>query len=253
MNKQQWLSKCLSWKEKWPVFQEQGKKLEDDKNGINLYKFYQILNNNLKKDSVVCWDAGSSLYCSNQALRLNGEQRSIGSLAQAEMGCCISLSAGVSFAKNKGEVICCIGDGSFNTNPQALAIIKQHNLPVKIFVLNNQGYLSIKNSQDKFYEGRRIGTDSKDGIFFPKIEDIAKSYEIDYCLCSNIKELQFAFNYSLYQNFPVITEIICQEIQDINPSIVGKKKEDGKIEQCDFSDMYPHLNPEELKKEMINE
>ncbi len=248
MNQEKWIDKCRRLKEKWPVFQEQGDKLNDDLQGINLYKFYEVLNNNLKEDSVVCWDAGSSLYCSNQALRLNGKQRSIGSLAQAEMGAALGIAAGVSFAKDKGEVICVIGDGSFNTNPQALAVIRQHNLPVKIFVLNNGGYLSIKNSQDKFYEGRRIGTSKEDGLFFPEIGKIAKSYEIEHWKISKISEISDWINAILKVEKPVICEVMCQELQEISPGITASKNADGKLEQCDFSNMAPFIV--DIEKEM---
>lgn len=252
MNKSEWIQKCQSWKEKWPVPQEQGDKLDDDSKGINLYKFYEILNQNLKEDSVVCWDAGSSLYCSNQSLRLNGKgQRSIGSLAQAEMGAAISMACGVSFSKDKKEVIVVTGDGSLNTQIHSLAIVKKFNLPIKIFILNNKGFLSIKNSQDKFYEGRRIGTDINDGYFFPQISNIAWAYEIGHLKIKKIIDLDKFIKYSLTLNEPVIVEVICQELQEISPGITAKKTEDGKLEQCDFSNMAPFLSEEEYNKEMI--
>ena len=252
MNKKDWLNKCLEWKSKWPVPQEQGDKLNDDSNGINLYKFYEVLNQNLKEDSIVTWDAGSSLYVSNQALRLNGKnQRSIGSLAQAEMGAGIAMSCGVSFAKNKGEVICCIGDGSLNTQVHSLAIARKLNLPIKIFVLNNRGYLSIKNSQDKFYEGRRIGTDSNDGLFFPEIEKLASAYDFFYYRVDKIIDLDYIIKKALKFNFPSIIEVICQEIQEISPGITATKNADGKLEQCDFSNMSPFI--EGIENEMIKD
>jgi acetolactate synthase-1/2/3 large subunit len=250
MNKQPWLSKCLEWKTKWPVPQEQGDKLNDDSNGINLYKFIEVLNQNLKEDSVITWDAGSSLYVTNQALRLNGKnQRSIGSLAQAEMGAALGISAGVSFAKNKGEVICIIGDGSFNTNPQALAIIRKHNLPVKIFVLNNDGYLSIKNSQDKFYEGRRIGTDKNDGLFFPEIKKIADAYDIPHTKVTNIYGMETLLPMIFKKEDYLICEVICQESQEISPGITASKNADGKLKQCGFENMAPFIK--DIEKEMI--
>ena len=252
MNKQIWLSKCLSWKEKWPVFQEQGSKLNDDSAGINIYKLLDILNQNLKKDSVITSDAGSAFYTTNQAFRLDGEnQRLICSLAQAEMGAALAISAGVSFAKNKGEVICIIGDGSFNTNPQALAIIKKHKLPVKIFILNNGGYLSIKNSQDKFYEGRRIGTDNKDGMFFPEANKISQAYEIKFYAINLIENCDKIVKDVLDENEPVICEVICQEIQEISPGITASKNVDGKLEQCGFENMAPFI--EGIEKEMIKD
>ena len=254
MDKQHWISKIKEWKEKWPVFQEQGDKLNDDLNGINLYKFYEILGQNLKEDSVVVWDAGSVLYCSNQSLRLNGQnQRSIGSLAQAEMGAAIGIACGVCFARNKKEVLVTTGDGSLNTQIHSLAIVKKHNLPLKIFILQNFGFLSIKNSQDKFYEGRRIGTSEKDGYFFPKIVNIAKTYEIGYLKVNKISNLDYVIKQAMNLNEPVIVEIICQEIQEISPGITAKKTPEGKYEQCDFSNVVPFLSQEQYNKEMIKE
>lgn len=237
-----WLDKCAEWKRMWPVYSEQGNKLNDDSNGINLYKFYEILNQNLKEDSVVTWDAGSAAYCSNQCLRLNGgSQRSIGSMAQGEMFACLGISAGVSFAKDKGEVICCCGDGSLQGQIQALALIKRHNLPIKIFVFNNNGFLSIKNSQDKFYEGRRLGTGPDDDYFFPKTEDIAKTYKIEYIKTSLICNLDWNIKETLKWSGPIICEIICQEKQEILPTVTAIKTTNGKLEQCDFSNLAPFL------------
>ncbi len=254
MTKIDWIKKCQHWKEIWPVFNEQKEKLEDDTAGINLYKFYQVLNQNLRDDSVVCWDSGSSLYCSNQSLRFNGKnQRSIGSLAQAEMGCGISLAAGVCLARNKKEVFCTIGDGSFNTNPQALAILKYHKLPIKIFILQNFGYLSIANSQKRFYNSRFIGTCSNDGIFFPKIEKIAAAYEIGYLKCDSIHNLDRVIKQAMEINEPVITEIICPKSQEISPGITAFKNKEGQMEQYDFSRMEPMMNELEYQEEMIKD
>lgn len=254
MTKLEWIKKCEYWKNLWLVSKEQGNKLDDDSNGLNIYRFMDSLNENLKDDSCVVSDAGSSLYSCGQNLKLSKNQRWICSWAQAEMGAAISMGCGVSFAKNKGEVIVVTGDGSLNTQIHSLAIARKHNLPLKIFILQNFGYLSIKNSQDKFYEGRRIGTDSNDGIFFPNIRTLATAYKINSLTIEKINILESALKtYIMKSNEPIIIEVICQELQDINPAIVGKKKEDGKIEQCDFSDMFPHLSKEELEKQMIKD
>lgn len=251
MNKQDWIKKTQDWKNKWSVFLPE---YNDDSKGINIYKFYEILNQNLKEDSVICWDAGSSLYCSNQALRLNGKgQRSLGSLAQSEMGAAISMSCGISFAKNYGEVICVIGDGSFHTQVNALAIVKKFNLPINIFVLQNKGYLSIKNSMDKFYEGRRIGTDSNDGYFFPQIRDIAYTYQINYIRIDKIKDFKQGF-YLINKNIgPCICEVICPELQEIIPCMMPKKDKDGNNLEMGLDQMYPWLSEEEYNSEMIKD
>ena len=258
MNKQEWLNKCNYWKNKWPVPQEQGDKLNDDTSGLNIYRFIQELNKNLKEDSVIVSDAGSSLYSCGQGLQLNKNQRWICSWGQAEMGASLGMSVGVCFARNKKETIVVTGDGSLNTQIHALSIIRKFNLPIKIFILQNRGFLSIKNSQDKFFEGRRIGTDSTDGYFFPEIENIAKTYNIRYCKINKINSisnnsLAIGIPWILSWNEPFICEVICQEIQEISPGVTATKTPDGKLEQCDFSNLAPFMSEEEYNNEMIKD
>lgn len=248
-----WMEKVRYWYNKWPVFDEQPD-LNNDSNGLNLYKFYEILNQNLRKDDVLTWDSGSSLYCSNQSLKFNNNsQRSIGPLAQSEMGAGLGFSIGISLAREKKDVICIIGDGSFNTNIQSLAVVNKHDLPIKIFVLENGGFLSIRNSQDKFYEGRRMGTSEKDGYFFPRICLLASAYNITYEEVSNAEELDKKIKLAFSINGPRIIEVHCKENQEISPGITAKKNADGTLEQCDFSNMAPFLSEEEYNKEMIKD
>lgn len=224
LNKNQWLSECRAWKEAWPIEKEQPSSTQGDSH-INLYSFISIINAHLKPDSVIVWDAGSSLYITNQALKLDGKlQRSIGSLAQAEMGAALGMAAGVSFAKGRGEVLCILGDGSFNTNIQALAIIKEHRLPVKIFILNNSGYMSIKNSQDKFYDGRRIGTSKNDGIFFPDLAQIASAYQILYFQPKSIEAIKLTVECVMQLLNPIIIDVPCIEQQDIFSPLMVRPK-----------------------------
>lgn len=251
MTREEWLNKTLYWKQKWPVPIEQGDKLHDDQNGLNLYRFIDYLNNNLQEDSVVVSDAGSSLYICGQGLQLSQKRRWICSWAQAEMGAAIGMGCGVCFARDKKNTIVVTGDGSLNTQIHSLATVRKHNLPIKIFILQNQGFLSIKNSMDKFYEGRRIGTSSQDGYFFPEIVKIAAAYEIDYLKINKIHEMDYVIRQVMDSNQPCIIEVVCQEIQEIYPSITAFKNKDGKMEQHDFSSMTPFLSEEEYKREMI--
>ena len=250
MNKESWIKKCQHWKKSWPVFQES---YNDDSHGIDLYKVIEIMNDNLNEDEPIVTDAGSAFYICNQGFKPKKGQKIICSLSQGEMGAALGIASGVCFARDKKQTIVIQGDGSFNTNPQALAVIKKHNLPIKIFILNNNGYLSIKNSQDKFYEGRRIGTCGDDGIFFPSINKIANAYDIKYCLIKTIKDFNQEIDSILKDEQPYICEIKCKEIQDISPSITASKDESGKYIQNDFSNMHPFLSKEVMEKEFIKD
>lgn len=245
MNKQEWLNTVLRWKNKWTQFPPE---IEDDSNGISLYKFVQVLNNHLKDDSVIIADAGSCGYVLSQSLQLKDNQRYLLDSGQMAMGACLGMSIGASFAKNKGEIICIVGDGSFQTCLRELSVIRYHFLPIKIFVWCNNGYLSIRNTSKSFYEGRLFGTDKDNGIFFPDLEKIASCYDMFYNRVDRIVDLDYIIKKSLKSNYPTVVEVICDPNQKITPNLAMK---DGK--PCELSDLAPFLSEEEYNMEMIKD
>ncbi|HEX9972772.1 MAG TPA: thiamine pyrophosphate-dependent enzyme, partial [bacterium] len=182
----EWLKKCRYWKEKYPTCLPEYAK---DKGRINLYYFIDVLSKKMKSDSVVVGDAGSAVYVPPQCLRIKKGQRYITSGCQAEMGYTIPACIGISVARKKGEVIGITGDGSFQLNIQELQTIVHHDLPIKIFVWNNNGYLSIRATQTKFFEGRLMGADPTSGVSFPSLRKIARAYGIKYFKASKSNKL----------------------------------------------------------------
>ena len=204
------------------------------------------MNENMTEDETVISDAGSAIYVPSQNLKMKENQRFVLSGAQADMGFALPASIGVYLADPSKNVLVFTGDGSFNSNIQEMATIRQLNLPVKIFVWNNNGYLSIRNTQNKFYEGREYGTSSKNGLWFPDFKDIAESFEMGYYNASTIKDLE-----KLSEIFktpgPYIIDCRCKYDQQILPSQAFKN---GK--QAPLHDMFPFLSDEELQNEMID-
>ena len=220
----------------------------NEKEGINKYVIIKTLEKFLKKDSVVVSDAGSAYYVTSQSFNFYKLQRYITSGAQADMGFTIPAAIGVSAAKKDGEVIGITGDGSFQMNIQELQTIFHHQLPIKIVILNNNGYLSIRSTQKKFFSGREIGTDKKSGISFPNTKKIAKAYGIDFVIISNIKDLIKAVPKMIKSKKPFIMEIICPQDQEIVPTASSKKMPNGKMISKPLEDMYPFLSRDEFKK-----
>lgn len=242
-----WLSKCLHWKEKWSVSLIEYEK-NDEK--INKYTFVKYLSKYSKKDTTFVADAGSAYYVTAQTLKISEQQRYITSGAQADMGFTLPAAIGVSFAK-EGEVVAITGDGSFQMNIQELQTIVQYQLPIKIFVLNNNGYLSIRTTQSKFFEGRLMGTEPKSGISFPCLEKISNAYGIKYISAKILSELDEALNQTMSHNEPIICEIFCPEFQEIIPTVSSLKRADGKMVSKPTEDMYPFLDRKEFIDEMI--
>jgi len=247
--KPDWAKTCEKWKNIWPTILPEYK---DDKTGINLYYFMDILNENLKNDSVVVSDAGSAYYVTSQALMIKENQRYITSGAQAEMGFTLPATIGVSAArKNNGNVIGITGDGSFQMNIQELQTIVHNKLPIKLFIWNNNGYLSIRFTQIRYFEGRLIGTDSSSGISFPKIEKIAKAYGIKYYKIASSKELNDFIPKILEQNKPIICEVMCQPDQILAPIVTSVKDDEGRMISKPLEDMFPFLDRIEFNQNMI--
>ncbi len=247
----EWRQKCFSWKEKYPVCRDE---YYDDSAGINLYVFIEELSKCLDEDDVVVTDTGSALFIPSQGLKTSSlKQRYITSGAQAEMGFTLPAAIGVSVAKGKGRIIGITGDGSFQMNIQELQTMLYHNLPVKLFVLNNDGYLTIRATQKKYFDERYIGTDNESGISFPDLSKIAYAYGIEYYKMERVKEMSSQFKEIMESDRPVICEVMSIRNQEVIPSVSSVELQDGSLMSKPIEDMYPFLGREEFKKEMVIE
>jgi acetolactate synthase-1/2/3 large subunit len=209
----------------------------------------QCLNTLKRDDDVVISDAGSAFYVCSQATTIKNQQRYITSSSQAEMGFTIPACIGAAFAKD-GDVIGVTGDGSFMMNLQELQTIAHYNLPVKLFVWNNDGYLSIRTTQKKFFEGREIGTDESSGVSIPNIKYVVKSFGLEYVRCDT-DVLEGSIEYALNYPGPIVCEVFCEKWQEVVPTMQGRKNADGTISAPPLEDMYPFLPREEFYDNMI--
>jgi acetolactate synthase-1/2/3 large subunit len=236
----EWLKLCNSWKNKW---EDEGLNFKTTSrilsNKYSIYEVIDILNTNAPNNTNYMFDAGSPSYVCPVNLKIRGIQSIISSPSQADMGWGIPASVGVGLAAKGAPVVLIIGDGSFMTNVQELSAIRYHQLPVKIILLNNDGYLSIKNTQKNFYSNRVHGVSNNTGIHFPNYKKLAESFDIRYWKISkdrtppNIGKI-------LHDPDSCIMEFICIEDEEIIPS-QNFKNVDGKKIQCGLDDMYPFL------------
>lgn len=244
----EWGETCHKWREQWPVCLP---RYAEEKEGINKYLFVEKLKDYLKADSVVVSDAGSSYYVTSQALKIRDQQRYVTSGAQADMGFTLPAAIGVSVAKDGGEVVGITGDGSLQMNIQELQTLVHHQFPVKLVVWNNNGYLSIRATQRKFFAGRELGTDPDSGVSFPSIEKIAAAYGIPFQRVSEPALLDAALTRLMAASGPMILEVMCPENQEIIPTASSKKMPDGRMVSKPLEDMYPFLDREEFLANMI--
>lgn len=169
-----WQRQCDSWRTQYPWL-EQG--THDDVDGyINSYHLTARLEPFLKPDQVIITDAGCNMCPAFQVLRIKPPQRLMTSGGLGEMGCALPGSIGASFARDKGEVLCIVGDGGFMLNLQELQTIRHHNLPIKIIVFRNEGYAMIQHSQ-KALGYLESGVGGKD-LSFPDFVKVGESFGI---------------------------------------------------------------------------
>jgi acetolactate synthase-1/2/3 large subunit len=241
----EYAEKCLYWKQLWPIYDQQIHR--SDKDGLNLYEIVESINRNMKEKDCYIVDAGQPCYILSTNGKYKKNSRYMAQAAQGDMGYAIPASVGAHFADSSYNITVVIGEGSFYTNVQELAVIRQHNIPIKIFVVNNDGYMSIKQTQNKMFGGRQWGVSKSTGVYFADLEKVAKSYEIEYFKIENNEQLDSLMPMLLHYNKPVIVEFISQDTLDVLPAQAIKP--DGK--QGGLHDMAPFLDEQVLNREMI--
>jgi acetolactate synthase-1/2/3 large subunit len=243
-----WLIQCNDWKKKYPVCLPEYKKI---KGTLSSYLLIDTLCMHSQENDVFVSDAGGTFYATSQAIKLTKkEQRYIPSGAMATMGYSLPASIGISVATNKKRVIALTGDGSFQQNIQELQTVVEYNLPIKLFVLNNDGYESIRTSQKNYFKNRFLGEGNQSGLSFPDIEKIAKAYGIKFIRISEYNGLDDKIDEVLNFNGPVLCEVMVSSDQKIIPTVSSRVNADGSMSSRPLEDMYPFLDRDEYKKNL---
>jgi len=167
------------------------------------------------------------------------------------MGFALPAANGVATA-NGSATICVTGDGSLMTNVHDLAVTSHNKLNVKIFVLNNEGYLSIRNTQRDFFNGMFVGTDTDSGVFIPELESQAKTYHLPFLRCERSADLRSVINRALSTDGPVLIEIVALRDQRMIPSVMSERLADGRMQSKPLHEMYPYLPQSDVDNELVN-
>ena len=244
----EWINQCNEWKKKYPVCLPEYKQ---NKKSLNSYLLIDTLCKHSKKNDIFVSDAGGTYYATCQAIQLTKPgQRYIPSGAMATMGYSLPAAIGISVATNKGRVIALTGDGSFQQNLQELQTLIEYDLPVKLFVLNNDGYESIRVSQKNYFDNRLIGESNQSGLSFPDTLKIAKAYGIKAVRIRNYQELENKLDGILNFEKAVIVDVIIPRDQPIIPTVSSVVNPDGTMSSRPLEDMAPFLDREEYKKNL---
>ena len=239
-----WIKKTKSWKKKYPVYQEEYKLAKEY---INSYHFIEVLSSYLKENHVIITDMGTSYTCTHQALKTNGKNRLYTSSATCSMGFGLPGAIGTIIGDDSKEVILISGDGGFQMNIQELQTVVQHNLPIKIFILNNNGYLAISLMQDNLFASDYVGSTPESGVSSPDFCEIGKAYGIKTFRLSNNQQLSNSIEELMEMKGPFICEIIMPPNQLLIPRVQSMKDKEGNIISPSLDIMFPFLSENEMK------
>jgi len=196
-------------------------------------------------------DAGGTFYVTSQAIQLTKKgQRYIPSSAMATMGYSLPAAIGISVATDKKRVLALTGDGSFQQNIQELQTVVEYELPIKLFVLNNGGYESIRTSQKNYFENRFLGESNQSGISFPDTQKIANAYGIKFVRVNDYDGLDNKIKEILNFDGPIICEVMLPRDQQTIPTVSSRVNPDGTMSSRPLEDMYPFLDREEYKNNL---
>ncbi len=247
----EWFSIIRKWREEYPVV-DQERHYKGSEN-TNPYCLINELGKKLQESEVVVSGNGSACVVGAAALEIKKNQRFIINSGCASMGYDLPAAIGASFALDKRSVICLAGDGSIQMNLQELQTMVFHKLPIKILVLNNAGYHSMRLTQNNLFpEYSKVGVGPESGdLSFPNMERIASAYEIPYFAVNNNSDVENVLTDFLSKEGYAICEVFIDTSQAFEPKPSARKLPDGTIVSPPMEDMAPFLDREKLKEIMI--
>ena len=246
--KQTWINTCNQYRNDFPWV---GPEHPDVDGFINSYPFMEHLNKYFKPNQVVVTDMGTALLSGHQMLKFKDGQRLMTSTGLGEMGYGLPGAIGASIALGNSEVMCLNCDGGMMMNLQELQTMVHHNLPIKLFIFNNDGYLMIKHTQNALFKKNSVGVDVKTGISCPDFSKLAAAFGIPAYQIRTWDECDTVIEQVQNHNGPVICEVFMHPKQLFAPKLGMKMRDDGSLVSSPLEDLSPLLDRSILEKNMI--
>lgn len=247
----EWLAACQSWKKNYPVVQP--KQWEENGSTANVYAFVKYMSSRLPENSLTAVSNGACCVVGHQTYEIKKGSRFANNSAIASMGYGLPAAIGTCIGGNRRETICLEGDGSIMMNLQELQTILTNKLPIKIFLINNSGYHSIRITQSNlFSEHSKIGIGEESGdLSFPDFKKLSEAFGYPYYSARSNKEMKEVVDQVLSLDGPVFCEIFTDTEQRWEPKSSTKRLEDGTLVSPPLEDLAPFLPREELKEIMF--
>lgn len=247
----EWIEVCSNWKEKYPVTQP--KHWKENGKTANVYAFIKYLSNSLPDNNLTVVSNGSACVVGSHNYTIKKNARFLINSGVASMGYGLPAAIGACIANEKKDTICIEGDGSIMMNLQELQTIITNKLPIKLFLINNEGYHSIRQTQNNLFGDHSkvgIGPESND-LSFPSFEKIAQAFGFPYyCAASNI-EMKNVVDQVIRKDGAIFCEIFVSKDQLFEPKSATKKLMDGSLFSPPLEDLAPFLPRKEFYSNMI--
>ncbi len=245
--KEEWVKHCNELKTKYPLVEEAHK----DNGYLNSYKFITKMSDYLKDDHIVVTDMGTALLSGHQNIKLKPNQTMFTSQGLGEMGYGLPAALGAALACPNKPVLCMNCDGGMMMNLQELHTIIENNLPVKIIIFNNDGYLMIKHTQKMLFKGDYVSVNKKTGIGLPKYNKVMPAFGYKYYDLKSWDNFDQVMSYFINESGPACLEVFMDPEQDFIPKVKGVLKEDLTILAPPIEEMSPLLSLNEVEQNML--
>lgn len=242
-----WINKCQKIRAKYPIID---KKYNKSNSYVNSYYFIKKLSKYLDAKTTIVTDMGLSFVGTHQAFQIKKGQKLFTNSGHAPMGWGLPAAFGASRVAKDRAIICLVGDGGLMMNIQELATVMCHQSNLKLFIYNNRGYLTIKQTQQRGYDARLMGSTDEMDMKFPSFKLIAKAHKIPYLKVRNdfgVKKIKPFLQFS----GPGICELFMDPEQLQIPMAINKKNKAGITVPSKFEDLYPYLSETELEENLL--
>lgn len=243
----QWNTTVREWKKKYPSVEAS---CYEKKKTVNTYVFFDSLSKVLEKGDVIVSGVGQDVVSFYQSFQVKSKQHAFVQKNFGQMGWCLPAAVGACIGAQKQRTILVTGDGSFQFNIHELSTIRAYRLPIIIFVFNNKGYKTIRDTHNNLFEGRIIGADEQSGLYFPNIKALAKAYDLQYKQIKTGRDLEFQLINIIKGNNAVLCEVYISPDQPRVPRLVTTRDSNGVLASSPLEDMYPFLPRREVSEYM---
>ncbi len=247
-NNPEWLAYCRRLREQYPIITAAHRNRTDY---VSSYVLPELLSRFCPDDAIVVTGNGTAYTSTFQAIPLKTGMRMFANAACASMGYGLPAAIGAALAGGGREVLCLTGDGSLQMNLQELQTLRRLNLPLKLFVYNNAGYLSIKLTQRSFFNGHFVGSESGSGVTLPDLERLAGAYGLPFRRLHCNREAEELLPEILAESGPVVIEVMTDPFEVLGPKAATRQLPGGKLVSAPLEDLAPFLPREEFRHNML--